>query len=472
MNEKKNLDRLFQEKFRDFEVAPQEKVWENIKKELTEEKDKPVLIFPLWLKLSGVAAALIAIFLTGSLWFSTENKIPVANQNTIENQPAFQPEKLENEVQMLSSEDEKIKENLSEENKNPTKPALSSTEKNQFSSSVQKDRVVTQRNLSSENTIIKKDNISSENFSSKQNGEVKLHEKSSADRQENENHEIALIENTESTDSPSTENRIKEKSIFEDIAKQENEESVEDIEHHKSFKDKIAVRPNVAPIYYNSMSGGSAVDPKLAGNKVEGEVTMSYGIDVSYAINDRISVRTGVNKVNMAYHTNDIAVVPSSTGMGINAVKNNPQSGNISIVKSGEIKRNPGENYQPNSMFYSRGQVGQQMEYIEVPLEVEFAVLKTRFGINLVGGASTLFLNDDAVRVHSQMGSMDLGRASNLNSMSFTTNFGVGFDYDLTKKLNFNVEPTFKYQINAHSGDVGGFKPYYFGLYSGMSFRF
>ena len=34
MNDKKNIDRFFQERFKDFEMYPNEQVWENIQTEL------------------------------------------------------------------------------------------------------------------------------------------------------------------------------------------------------------------------------------------------------------------------------------------------------------------------------------------------------------------------------------------------------------------------------------------------------
>ena len=57
MSEKKNIDRLFQEKFKEFEAVPQEQLWENIEADL--EKDKKRRVIPLWMRLSGVAALLM-----------------------------------------------------------------------------------------------------------------------------------------------------------------------------------------------------------------------------------------------------------------------------------------------------------------------------------------------------------------------------------------------------------------------------
>lgn len=65
MKEKKNIDRLFQEKFKDFEKSPQEDMWNRISEEL-DKKEKPsrALIIPLWLKVGSVAAILAIILST------------------------------------------------------------------------------------------------------------------------------------------------------------------------------------------------------------------------------------------------------------------------------------------------------------------------------------------------------------------------------------------------------------------------
>ena len=54
----KNINKLFQENFENFEMQPNELVWENIKTKL-EEKKRKRRILPFWWRLSGVAAALV-----------------------------------------------------------------------------------------------------------------------------------------------------------------------------------------------------------------------------------------------------------------------------------------------------------------------------------------------------------------------------------------------------------------------------
>ena len=68
--------------------------------------------------------------------------------------------------------------------------------------------------------------------------------------------------------------------------------------------------------------------------------------------------------------------------------------------------------------------------------------------------------------------SAQLGEATNLNQVHFSTNLGLGFRYIFWKSFQANFEPTFKYQLNTFSSNDGGFQPYFIGLYSGVSYRF
>src|SRR5699024_10249788 len=81
---KKNIDRLFQEKFGDFEASPPEKNWDQIKEKLVEEKDSRKRVFPIWFKIAGVAAVLLVLFMIGNLWFNVDQNSTVVNQEETE----------------------------------------------------------------------------------------------------------------------------------------------------------------------------------------------------------------------------------------------------------------------------------------------------------------------------------------------------------------------------------------------------
>ena len=72
MIDKKNINNLFQENFENFELQPNEMVWENIKTKLEEKKEKR-RILPFWWQLSGVAVALIIGFF---VYHNESKKLP------------------------------------------------------------------------------------------------------------------------------------------------------------------------------------------------------------------------------------------------------------------------------------------------------------------------------------------------------------------------------------------------------------
>ena len=65
-----------------------------------------------------------------------------------------------------------------------------------------------------------------------------------------------------------------------------------------------------------------------------------------------------------------------------------------------------------------------------------------------------------------------IGEATNINNISYSLNFGLGFDFPLTKKMSFNIDPKFKYQINTFKDTSGNFRPYIIGLYTGINYKF
>ena len=118
------------------------------------------------------------------------------------------------------------------------------------------------------------------------------------------------------------------------------------------------------------------------------------------------------------------------------------------------------------------GSLNQEIGFVEVPVELSYKLLDKKFGIEVIGGLSTLFLSENKVSLVSNGQEMNIGSANNLNNIHFSSNVGLGFKYSFWKNFNANFQPMFKYQINTFSENSGNFKPYFIGLYSGISFSF
>ncbi|RZJ72014.1 hypothetical protein [Flavobacterium sp.] len=231
------------------------------------------------------------------------------------------------------------------------------------------------------------------------------------------------------------------------------------------------VSPRVAPIYSSSNSNGSPIDSRFAGNEKDFKTQISYGLGVGYALNKRLTVRTGVNSLAFEYNTNNVVASQSTVGR--------QQLQHVKPTVQGAFLRIQNKNESAPIEFTNSGLVmkefssslSQKTGYLEVPLELSYKLLDKRFGIDVIGGFSTLFLNQNEVALVSDGNQMQVGQANNLNDMSFSTNIGIGMRYNILKSLQFNFEPMFKYQLNTYT-ESGNFKPYFFGLYTGLNYRF
>ena len=191
---------------------------------------------------------------------------------------------------------------------------------------------------------------------------------------------------------------------------------------------------------------------------------------VSYAVTDKLSVRTGINSVNLEYNTNDILYYDSKNNQAIQNVRRNETANMIQVEDkdSRKIALSDGNIVTQKSS----GALSQRMGYIEVPTELSYKLLNKKFGVEVIGGFSTLFLTQNEVSIVSDRQEMKIGEASNLNDIHLSSNIGLGFCYKFNKSLEANMEPMFKYQINTFRNNSGDFKPYYMGVFTGISYRF
>ncbi|TPN87949.1 outer membrane beta-barrel protein [Aquimarina algicola] len=519
MSTKKNIDRLFQEKFKDFEATPREAVWEKIKAQ-QENKNKKRIIPIWWYRAAGVAAIIAILFgisyssfdntpknqivITQPETNSTKINTEKVTESTTESNPNSLKKKEENidahqskhqdildpitntkssSITQNSNKNPKGESSIS----NPKKQNLASDvenasykqnvkqPKNYIASTKKTDTSYTNKGVSSTNTI-------ADNTNKKINTEDKNTSLAHSNNQNNSSdtsEKIAQHDHTapqkDVSDEKNTleENSVK-KSIFDAIA--EKEEEI-DPEEEVSDTKKWNITPSVGPVYYDAIGNESVIDNRLDGLNKDGQVNMSYGVQVSYAISNRISVRSGVSRVDLGYNTEDVNFDP--TFLSAQALENIDYNNDGAIDVPSPSTREPATNTfledtnGVSAVFEERvGSLNQSITYIEVPLEMKYALVNKRFGVNMIGGISTLFLQNNDVTLETGEFSSTFGESNNLNDVSFTGNVGLGIDYQLSDVFGIALEPIFKYQFNAFSNNNSNFRPYYFGVYTGISIKF
>lgn len=402
MKDLKNIDRLFQENLKDFEVSPPNEAWDSIENRLIPRPHKKGI--PFWLKISGIAALFILFFSVGTFYFLPKNdfsKKIILEKNS---SPEISNQK---DTTTTISVEEKLK-------------------------AMQK--VVTA--LSEELAEIENNGISTAKADENPSEETVLNKKSLNG---------FLLADTKGL--PISNFSDKE------ISKKEINES------------KFSVATIFAPIYFSSFGEGSGIDAQFKDNSSSGNSSYSYGVKVAYQLTNKFSLQSGVNLINLGLTTNNIYVTPGVAVVGFSNLSANPilaRGADISTLKENAL----------NSDDLSGGSLNQVFGYVEIPVEVKYSVTDGKFGINLVGGFSTLLLNRDEVFVETSSFTQSLGSSNNLRSINFSGNIGLDIDYSIYRNLFINVSPMFKVQTNTFSKNSGSIQPYYLGVYTGLNYKF
>lgn len=461
MKNKKNIDRLFQERFKDFETEPDVQTWANIQAGLSEKK-KERKIIPLWMKYTGIAAALVLGFFAINTTFKSNTKIddtividvksitPSTKRTDSNSVPKKEHENtnlLKHNSELATTNDQKTK---NDENKTTTEKAT----KNFFGKTSNHETATiynSKNNPSLENKNSNNETLNSENIGNHKNENVLVNEKDNLAIAKPETKKAIVNQNAEPNE-------------LEAILKQ-NETKKNIVATVKNSKWEIT--PNIAAMYANSKS--ASIDPQFAENNKSTDNSIGFGIGVHYAINKKIALRTGINKFALGYNTNSVTY---SSGLSMTSLANVDYTTNAMLELRTSAKGNALMTFEKNLQKTNTGTINQKMGYYEIPLEISYAIVDKKIGVSLIGGISTLLLDENKISLISSETNLKLGEANNLNSVHFSSNIGLGFKYKFVKSFQLNFEPMVKYQLNTFSNNAGSNKPILIGLYSGISYRF
>jgi len=397
----KNIDRIFQENLKDLEVFPPNRSWSSIEKKLAPVSNKKRL--PIWLKFASIAALLILFFSIGTIYFIPENKF---SKNFL---------KI----------NEKEKQIVNENNSLNSKTSNDSNKAKKLKLLPKTNEIETVENSADLTSLV------------------------------NENEEGDTFNNKPER------NSILADALNLPLSNEKNKK----VETSKVTNGRITVATIFAPIYINSLGDGSGIDSQFKDSRASGNSSYSYGVKFAYQLNNKFSVQSGVNLINLGYTTNNVYVTPGVSVLGFSHLSTNPiasKSQNLTTSKQSDL----------NAIDPNIGSVNQVFGYVEIPVEIKYNVTDGKLGVNLVGGFSTLLLNKDEVFVETNSFTQSLGASNNLRSINFSGNIGVDLDYSIKKNLFINISPMFKMQTNTFSKNSGSVQPYYLGVYTGLNYKF
>ena len=400
MKEVKNIDRIFQENLRDLEIFPPNRAWSAIEKDLPETDKKRVL--PLWVRISRIAAVLILLFSIGTIYWMPDNSLT---------------------RRVFSKGAEKL------EDDNTFQGTASASELN---NETQKEvPIISIAAKDSNNSEIDEKGTLTEDFD-----QITLNEENSVDEKAIALRDELSIQN--SFDEFISSDKVKVDAI--------------------GTESRFTVATIFAPIYISSLGDGSGVDSQFSNNPTSGNSSFSYGVKFAYALNNRVTLQSGVNLINLGYKTGNVYFNQGIDALTLSSISSSP-------ILSRSVKGAAASDF-------DSGDLNQVFGYVEIPVEIKYSLTGGKVGVNLVGGFSTLLLNKDEVFIETDEFTRSLGSSNTLRSVNFSGNLGVDVDYLIRKNFYINISPMLKVQTNTFSKNAGSLQPYYLGVYTGINYKF
>ncbi|CAL2102271.1 Outer membrane protein with beta-barrel domain [Tenacibaculum sp. 190130A14a] len=458
MDKNQNIERFFQEKFKDFEANPNPEVWKAIEAKLKKKKRK---VIPIWWFSGGIAATIVLGLLLYPFLNNQEDKneaefpviVDTKKEKDTNNFDKVLPNNEEKEHQKIVNSEyikKKLKEKPLEKSDKESKKVLTAnhvvkiSKKNEHGKNNDVTSKVVEGSLQVNHHVVK--------------------EKKETGKPENS---LPVKKNTEENALEKIEKKEilkKKKDLIAEVNSQEKEEK-------KEKKDKWSVAPVFAVISNNSFSKVSPLDEKLITSPTNGSNSIAYGVRLAYQLSSKWEIQSGVHIQKYNYTNTDVPITTSFVGQSLSTV--DYANNGLSSFSFGTAGASFGISSTGLGPINEDATLTHEVGYIEIPLEIKYTFLNTgTFSSKIVTGFSSLFLNRNEVSVSSERISETFGSVNNLNTVDFSGNFGVEFDYNITKELKLNLNPMFKVQLNTFSSNNSGFRPYSLGLYSGIKYQF
>ena len=442
---KDDIEKLFSS-LEDFSKTPPDDLWQGIEEKLDHSKTKRR--FPFWW---SVAATLVV----GLGLLATFYSLP--DTNPIRRIPADSKEGVVNESGTMEAEEKVSIENKTETEKNNFNKSFSNSNSNATVTTEKQEQTTSTEPIFFNSDKQKKSNPNKEAVA------VITNKSTTVLVNKNEHltpsQEIKSTENAvrNQSNSIAEQNKVTvEKSVVDDKIKEtpkiieEKENALAVIEKELQKKEKTVSEKDrwSLQLFAGINNSQNIKNQKSLGNTIESQRGHSYGVKTNYKLNRRWTVSTGlkvselgqqlanVSYVNSAKSLVSIAKEPLNAPQPKGTIVNNTNY--LFIPKTADNSKNVFS----STSFYETGNLSQQLEYLEIPMEISYAVLnkgKTRINMNTGGFVGRAISNKVLLNNNS------IGENQDINEVIFGTVLSSTLQYELFKKTKVFVEPGMNY---------------------------
>ncbi len=527
MGVKKDIGKTYNDKLKDINIAPDDKVWEKIQNTLDNKKKNKT--FPFWARAIGVGLLLLLIGGYGynSFFNHSSNNSPTNNTEEKLNQEQNN-NKLNSDLLITDTNESDKKSKILDDNQDPStindSEKTESTEESTGKSNNDVSIIKNTKDNSGNNSEVKNNSNSKNNTNYITNQKIDHRNSSKSDINgklnnstnetinnssglNNKNNTNYIESNIGNIKSNSTKNNNEiasnnnsernTKSIMtnqDDIVNLKNKEkSIDSINKLKNIasdsiikKDTILIAKQIdstlinkkleepksewevgayiIPTYFGSITKGSSLGETLTENDKQANITLSYRVLANFKLSNKLTLRTGFGSTKLSTTTLNTT---STDANGMMANLGTFSNLSYDFIKLNEVETSNSLGSNTDINFK------EELTYFELPIELVYKFEpKNKLTWKVFSGISTYKISNNRVYAESTNGSFEIGQANNLKQYSFSFNLGGGIDYKVNDKINLTAEPIVRYHINMYKRKVFNYNTINTGLSIGLSYKF
>ena len=190
-----------------------------------------------------------------------------------------------------------------------------------------------------------------------------------------------------------------------------------------------------------------------------------YTLKVGYALSDRLVVKSGIGKNVLGQEINNIIYTGIGASLSVGDSQNIVNNQNILFLVSEESINDVSSFVE----FTNEGTLQQQFDYIQVPLEFSYNVLRAqKFDISLGIGGNVNFLTDNRTYLDDE----EIGESVGANAKIYGATMNSNISYSLAKKTILFFEPSYNYFEKPIDNDNQAFKNTQLRVLLGLRYKF
>jgi hypothetical protein len=254
--------------------------------------------------------------------------------------------------------------------------------------------------------------------------------------------------------------------------------------------ERWSIAAMASPTYYSGFNSGSTDASSQLSSSEQSVVSYSGGVALTYKINKRFSVQSGLYYSSLGQQVDGINSFAGFQGYVYSKGDHNFEvlttNGTIFINNRDVFLTSGGQDnrvitaynndvFDPKkaSLDYIGNSIQQNFSYLEVPVVLRYKLIDRTIDINMTGGLSYNMLVGNSAYTVVDGTKYTFGETKGLNSFMVSSSFGMGMEYSFSARLSLNLEPTFRYFLNPFTGaSSSSVHPYSFGVFSGLSYKF